>query len=156
MTVCRTAASAVRPFGWDRDRLGLRTQLAKMTRWFAPAEVLTMATATNAELLALSVPRNPYPRKLRVIEDGALADLLVFNGNPLEDISLLERPDESLAVLVKDGEVIKNTLGITAPAGLPHPLPTRMRRPAPAGAHHDCEGKPHSGAPGSMGSDPVR
>lgn len=36
-------------------------QLAKMTRWFTPAQVLTMATSTNADLLAMSGPRNPYP-----------------------------------------------------------------------------------------------
>jgi imidazolonepropionase-like amidohydrolase len=39
-----------------------------------PAEVLKMATADNADLLALSGPRNPYPGKLGVVEEGALAD----------------------------------------------------------------------------------
>ncbi|MFI6170737.1 amidohydrolase family protein [Nocardia sp. NPDC051052] len=84
--------------------------LAKMTRWYTPAEILTMATATNADLLALSGPRNPYPGELGVIEPGALADLLLFDGNPLEDISLLERPAQTLTLIIKDGAVIKNTL----------------------------------------------
>jgi imidazolonepropionase-like amidohydrolase len=85
-------------------------QLAKMVRWFTPAEVLTMATATNAALLALSGPRNPYPGKLGVIEEGALADLLVLDGNPLEHIKLLEDPARTLLVIMKDGKLYKNLL----------------------------------------------
>ncbi|MEU4191651.1 amidohydrolase family protein [Kribbella sp. NPDC026611] len=83
-------------------------QLAKMARWFTPAEVLTMATVTNAELLALSGPRNPYPGSLGVVEEGALADLLLVNGNPLDDIQLLADPEASLAVIVKQGHIVKN------------------------------------------------
>jgi imidazolonepropionase-like amidohydrolase len=52
-----------------------------MTRWFPPAQILTMATATNAELLSLSGPRHPYPGALGVIEEGALADLVLVDGN---------------------------------------------------------------------------
>jgi imidazolonepropionase-like amidohydrolase len=84
--------------------------LAKMTRWFTPAEVLKMGTADNAELLALSGPRNPYPGKLGVVEEGALADLLLVDGNPLENIRLIEDPDKNLLVIVKDGRVYKNLL----------------------------------------------
>ena len=62
--------------------------LTHLTRWYANAEILTMATATNGELLAMSGPRNPYPGKLGVIEDDALADLLVVDGNPIENIGL--------------------------------------------------------------------
>ena len=51
--------------------------LASLTRWYTPAEALVMATSTNAELLALSGKRNPYPGKLGVVEQGALADLLL-------------------------------------------------------------------------------
>jgi hypothetical protein len=38
--------------------------LVKLERWYTPAEALVMATGTNAELLALSGKRNPYPGKL--------------------------------------------------------------------------------------------
>jgi imidazolonepropionase-like amidohydrolase len=79
-----------------------------MTRWFTPAETLTMATATNAELLALAGLRNPYPGKLGVVEQGALADLLLVDGNPLDDIVLLEDPENSLLVIMKDGAVAKD------------------------------------------------
>jgi imidazolonepropionase-like amidohydrolase len=84
--------------------------LAKLTRWFTPAQVLKMATADNAELLALSGPRNPYPGKLGVVEEGALADLLLWNGDPLSDIQLIGNPEQNLVVVMKDGRVFKNTL----------------------------------------------
>jgi imidazolonepropionase-like amidohydrolase len=85
-------------------------QLAKMVRWYTPAQVLKMATSTNAELLALSGPRNPYPGKLGVVEEGALADLLLVNGNPLENIKLIENPTQNFIAIVKDGKLYKNLL----------------------------------------------
>lgn len=85
-------------------------QLAKMKRWYTPAQILKMATSTNAQLLAMSAPRNPYPGLLGVIEEGALADLLLVNGNPLENIDLLATPDTSFAVIMKDGVIYKNQL----------------------------------------------
>lgn len=93
-------------------------QLAKLTRWFTPAEVLTLATARNAELLALSGPRNPYPGRLGVVAEGALADLVLVDGDPLQDITLLARPEEAFPVIVKDGRVVKNALvGAGVPVG---------------------------------------
>jgi imidazolonepropionase-like amidohydrolase len=83
-------------------------QLAKMTRWFSPAEALTMATSTNAELLQLSGPRNPYPGVLGRVEEGAIADLLLVDGDPLADIELLADPEANLTVIVKDGVILKN------------------------------------------------
>jgi len=103
---------------WGTDtlfsaRLAARqgAQLAKMVRWFTPAEVLKMATHDNAELLALSGPRNPYPGRLGVVEQGALADLLLVDGDVLADISLLEDPAANLLVIMKDGTIYKNALG---------------------------------------------
>jgi imidazolonepropionase-like amidohydrolase len=84
--------------------------LADLTRWYTPAEVLIMATSTNAELLGLSGPRNPYPGKLGVVEEGALADLLLVDGNPLENISVVTDPDKNFLVIMKDGKIYKNTL----------------------------------------------
>lgn len=84
-------------------------QLTKMVRWYSPAEVLKMATADNAELLALSGPRNPYPGKLGVVEEGALADLLLVDGDPLADIKLIEDPSKNFVVIMKDGKIYKNT-----------------------------------------------
>lgn len=86
--------------------------LTHLSRWYSNAEVLRMATSVNAELMALSGPRNPYPGKLGVIEAGALADLLVLNENPLDDIAGLANPDKNLAVVMKDGRLFKNTLAV--------------------------------------------
>lgn len=85
-------------------------QLAKLARWYSPVDVLRMATSGNAELLALSGPRNPYEAPLGVIEEGALADLLLVNGNPLEAISLIEDPERNFKIIMKDGKIHKNTL----------------------------------------------
>jgi imidazolonepropionase-like amidohydrolase len=85
-------------------------KLAKLVRWYTPAEVLKMATSTNAELLALSGPRNPYPGTLGVIAEGALADLLLVDGNPLENINLIADPENNFLVIMKDGIIYKNLI----------------------------------------------
>lgn len=84
--------------------------LGKLVRWYSPAEALVMATGTNAQLLALSGKRNPYPGKLGLVEEGALADLLLVDGDPLADIRLLENPAKNLLVIMKDGRIYKNAL----------------------------------------------
>ena len=86
-------------------------QLTKMVKWYTPAEVLKMATAGNAELLALSGSRNPYPGKLGVVEEGALADLLLVDGDPITNIKVLDDPGKNLVVIMKDGKAYKNILG---------------------------------------------
>ena len=88
-------------------------QLAKMTRWFTPTEALAMATSANAELLALSGPRNPYPGLLGVVREGALADLLLVDGNPLEDLTLVADPEQNLLLIMKDGRIYKQAPALT-------------------------------------------
>ena len=85
-------------------------EFAKLTRWYTPVEALRMATGDNGELLAFSGFINPYPGRLGVIEPGALADLLLVNGNPLEDIKLLEDPTTNFIEIMKDGRIYKNLL----------------------------------------------
>ena len=96
----------------DAEPLATRqgAQLAKLTRWYTPAQTLRMATADNAELLALSGLRSPYPGKLGVVEPGALADLLLVDGDPLANIKLIEDPARNFVVIMKDGRIYKNTL----------------------------------------------
>jgi imidazolonepropionase-like amidohydrolase len=84
--------------------------LASLVRWYTPAEALAMATGTNAELLALSGKRNPYPGKLGVIEEGALADLILVDGDPIANIKLIEEPGKNFRLIMKDGAIYKNTL----------------------------------------------
>jgi imidazolonepropionase-like amidohydrolase len=100
---------------WGTDvlfdtRLAARqvAQLPKMARWFTPAQALTMATADNAELLALSGPRNPYGGKLGVVEEGALADLLVVDGDPTSSLAMFEDAERSIRLIMKDGRIYKD------------------------------------------------
>jgi len=102
---------------WGTDILfspGLARQqgalLAKLVKWYTPAEALVMATRTNAQLLALSGKRSPYPGKLGVVEEGALADLLLVDGDPVADIKLIADPAKNFLIIMKDGKIYKNTL----------------------------------------------
>jgi imidazolonepropionase-like amidohydrolase len=69
-----------------------------------------MATADNGELMALSGFINPYPNKLGVVEEGAFADLLLIDGDPIADLKLLGNPDKNILVIMKDGKIYKNGL----------------------------------------------
>jgi imidazolonepropionase-like amidohydrolase len=79
-----------------------------MLRWYTPAETLRMITSGNAELLALSGARSPYAGKLGVVEPGALADVLLVDGDPLKNLELLEDAERNLLVVMKDGKIYKN------------------------------------------------
>lgn len=86
--------------------------LAKLANWFTPYEALKMATSDNAELMELSGPRHPYQEgPLGVVEEGAYADLIIVDGNPLENLALVADPEKNFMVIMKDGKVYKNTLG---------------------------------------------
>jgi imidazolonepropionase-like amidohydrolase len=85
-------------------------QLAKLVRWYTPAEALKMATGDNGELMLLTGFINPYPGRLGLVQEGALADLLLVDGNPLENIKLIEDPGKNFLVIMKDGTIYKNTL----------------------------------------------
>jgi imidazolonepropionase-like amidohydrolase len=93
-----------------KHSLNRAVDLVQLLRWYKPFEILKMATSTNAQLLAMSGPRNPYPKKLGVIEEGAYADILLVDGNPLENLKILTDYDKSLLLIVKDGKVYKNTI----------------------------------------------
>jgi imidazolonepropionase-like amidohydrolase len=84
--------------------------LLKLKEWFTPYEILKMVTHDNAQLLSLSGNRSPYPGELGVIKQGALADLILIDGNPLEDIDLIAQPNDKFLVILKDGRVEKNLL----------------------------------------------
>lgn len=87
----------------------INEELVIRTEWFKPVEVLRQATSKAGRLVALSGPRNPYG-KLGVIEAGAVADILVVDGNPLEDMSVMAKPKENFRLILKGGSVYKNTL----------------------------------------------
>jgi imidazolonepropionase-like amidohydrolase len=77
------------------------------TDYFTPAEILRQATSESAEIIRLAGKLNRYGN-FGEIREGWVADLLLIEGDPFRDISILERPDESLAVIIKGGEVVKN------------------------------------------------
>ena len=84
--------------------------ILKLKQWLKPAEMLKLVTHDNAQLLALSGLRSPYPGKLGVVEEGALADLLLVDGNPIANIDVIASPDKNFLVIMKDGKVYKNTI----------------------------------------------
>jgi imidazolonepropionase-like amidohydrolase len=87
----------------------INQELVRRRQWFSPLQILRQATSRAGELCMLSGPRNPYGT-VGVIKEGALADLLIVEGNPLEDISVLAEPKENLRLIMKGGKVYKNTL----------------------------------------------
>lgn len=85
--------------------------ILQLKSWFTPAEILKLVTYQNAQLLALSGPRTPYPGKLGVVEEGALADLILVEGDPLANIDIIGDPGRNFVVIMKDGVVYKGADG---------------------------------------------
>lgn len=85
-------------------------ELVNRAKYFTNAEVLAQATSTAGELLQLSGAVNPYPGNIGVIAEDAFADILLVNGDPLEDISILANPEDNIALIMKDGKIYKNII----------------------------------------------
>lgn len=85
-------------------------QLNKFTRFMPALDALHLATGAAGELLAMSGPRNPYAGALGVIAQGAMADLLVTDGDPESGLDWIENPDTSLRLIMKGGRIYKDTL----------------------------------------------
>jgi imidazolonepropionase-like amidohydrolase len=86
-------------------------QLARLGTWYSPYEVLKIGTSQNAQLLELSGPRHPYREgPLGVIAEGAYADLILVDGNPLEALDLIADPEANFDLIMKDGKIYKNEL----------------------------------------------
>ena len=110
---------------------------------FGNFAMLRAATGWAGELMAMSGKANPYPGKLGVIEEGAYADILVVDGNPLKDISVIggnskwydaepRRPGiPTIRIIMKDGRIYKNTLTDWHPQYLRKPDPAKI---TPAGS----------------------
>ena len=86
------------------------TDIIKLMAWMTSAEALKLVTHDNAQLLAASGPRNPYPGRLGVVEVDALADLLLVDGDPIANLALIADPAKNFVVIMKDGKVHKNSL----------------------------------------------
>jgi imidazolonepropionase-like amidohydrolase len=100
-------------FGPGREQFAQQSlEFKARAKYFTPLEILKQATSINAAIVAMSGPMmNPYlDGPLGVIQEGAYADILLVDGNPLEDIMLLVNPEKNLRLIMKDGKVYKNTL----------------------------------------------
>jgi imidazolonepropionase-like amidohydrolase len=100
-------------FGPSREQFAQQSlEFKARAKYFSPLEILKQATSTNAAIVAMSGPMmNPYlDGPLGVIQEGAYADMLIVDGNPLEDIMLLTDPEKNLLLIMKDGKIYKNTL----------------------------------------------
>jgi imidazolonepropionase-like amidohydrolase len=103
---------------WGTDLFGPPAKQAQQplefvarAKFFTPVEILQQATSLNAELFNLSGLRHPYREgPLGVIKEGAYADLLLIDGNPLEDIEIMTDPAKNFRVIMKNGVIYKNTL----------------------------------------------
>ena len=101
----------------ERDRLpqaarrvsGGANQYKTENVFWVPAEVLKMVTSHNAELLALSGPRKAYPGKLGVVEEGALADLLLVHGDPIANLIIADA-EKNLVLVMKEGAIYENSI----------------------------------------------
>ena len=117
-TLMNTAKKLGIPVAFGTDAFGsprlfeaAPAEFGARLRWFTSLEILKQATSVNAQLLALTGPRNPYrDGPLGVIQPGAYADVLLVDGNPLEDIRVLGNPADNLRLIMKDGVIYKNTL----------------------------------------------
>ena len=104
--------------GFSTDIIGDSKALKKQNNEFgyrleawSSFEILKQATSTNAELLKLSGELNPYKEgALGVIKEGAYADVILVDGNPIENIKILEDYENNIKIIMKDGTIYKNTL----------------------------------------------
>ena len=84
--------------------------ILKLQKWFTNYEILRMVTYGNAQLLSLSGSRNPYPGRLGIIEENAWADMIILDGNAMDNIYLLGDPGKNILLIMKGGEIFKNIL----------------------------------------------
>jgi imidazolonepropionase-like amidohydrolase len=97
---------------WTYDIIPIMPQdMVVRKRWFDDVEILKQNTSYAAEQLAKSGPKNPYKEgPLGVIAEGSYADLLLIDGNPLKDVSILVDYENNIKIIMKDGKIYKNIL----------------------------------------------
>jgi imidazolonepropionase-like amidohydrolase len=94
--------------GFGTDLLGATytqqcREFTHRSQVFKPVEILRQATSMNAEIMM-------HEDRLGCVKAGAYADLLVVDGDPLKDISLLAQDGKKLDVIMRAGELVKNRL----------------------------------------------
>ena len=100
--------------GFSTDLIGgmypmMTREFTERALYWTPAEVLAQATSESAKVIRMSGKRNRFGN-FGEIREGWVADLLLINGEPLEDISVLRDPGRNLALIMKAGEIVKKQL----------------------------------------------
>lgn len=90
----------------EQRKLQLK-DLTMRTKWYDSATIMIQATGNGGATVGLAGKRNPYGT-VGVIAKDAMADILIYNANPLEDISIIEDIENNLRFIMKDGKVVKN------------------------------------------------
>ena len=84
-------------------------ELKERALYWTPAEVLIQATSESAKVIRMAGRLNRHGN-FGEIREGWVADILLINGEPLDDIFVLRDPETNLALIMKGGEIIKNQL----------------------------------------------
>ncbi|PAU87221.1 hydrolase [Pseudomonas sp. WN033] len=84
--------------------------LVTLERWYNPGEVLQIATGNNGQLIGMAGERYGLAGPLGVLEEGAMADMLLVDGDPTADLSLIADPDKNFVLIMKNGVIYKNLL----------------------------------------------
>ena len=100
--------------GFATDLIGgmypmLTREFTERAMYWTPAEVLAQATSESAKVIRMAGKLNRHGN-FGEIREGWVADILLINGEPLEDISVLRDPESNLALIMKDGKVVKNLI----------------------------------------------
>jgi imidazolonepropionase-like amidohydrolase len=88
---------------------GLAQEFTEREQFWTPAEVLRQATSESAKVIRMAGKLNRYGN-FGEIREGWVADLLIIEGELLKNLSILGDPENTLKVIMKDGELVKNTL----------------------------------------------
>lgn len=84
---------------------------ARLGEFYSNVEALKMLTSGNAALFELAGDRNSYRGgKLGVLAEGGWADMILIDGDPIADLSVIAQPDANFKLIVKGGQIVKNTL----------------------------------------------
>jgi imidazolonepropionase-like amidohydrolase len=95
------------PQAADRQNL----MAARLSEYYSDFQALKMLTSGNAELFEMAGERNSYRAgRLGVIAEGGWADLILVDGDPSANLSLVANPDRNFRVIIKNGQIVKNEL----------------------------------------------
>ncbi len=102
-------------FGKAFVKNNIENVIAEIELGFTSHEALVHATSNPGKMLKemgfMAIELDPYPEgKLGVIVPGAYADILIYNGNPLDDLTILRDYNNNLKFIMKDGIIYKNIL----------------------------------------------